>query len=208
MRLGIISDIEGNDQKFRTVLEELQDCAFIVCLGDSVGDKGDSNKVIELLNNKRTKSILGNHDLEIILGKDIAPSEYMAKFLAESPSEFHTDITLTDENMEFLRGLRYVLKIRHEGRQYGFYHALHGKVDDEIYFEYVNEGNAYILFEKSGSTVTFIGHKHIPALFLKNNSDQIRYARFRSTKTLPIEPANQYIINVGSVGAPRDKEID
>jgi predicted phosphodiesterase len=207
MKIGIISDIEGNHRKLARVLKELRDCGLIVCLGDSVGDKGDSNEVIELLNASRIKSILGNHDLEIVLGRDIAASEYMARFLKESPGTFHTDILLSDENMDFLKGLKYVLKVRHEGRQYGFYHSLHGRVDDEIYFEYVDEGNAHALFETSESLVTFIGHKHIPALFLKDGNGPIRSARFGSSKTFPIEMDRQYIVNVGSIGAPRDKGV-
>lgn len=205
MKIGVISDIEGNHRRLARVLEELRDCRLIVCLGDSVGDKGDSNRVIELLNVPRIRSILGNHDLEIVLGRDIAPSEYMARFLKESPGQFHTDITLSDENMAFLKGLKYVLKVRHGGRQYGFYHSLHGRVDDEVYFEYVDEGNAHALFEASESLITFIGHKHIPALFLKDGNGRIRSARFGSSKTFSIEMDKHYIVNVGSVGAPRDK---
>ncbi len=207
MKIGIISDIEGNDRKLIQVIDKLHDCVLIVCLGDIVGDKGDSNKVIELLRTDRIKAILGNHDLEIVLNKDIAPSEYMAKVLKESPDTFQTNITLKDKNMSFLKSLRYVLKVRHDNQQYGFYHSIYGKDEDEIYFEYVDEGNANILFNKSESLVTFIGHKHIPALFLKGRNDQIKYARFRSSKTFPIENNKRYIINVGSVGAPRDKDI-
>ncbi|MFC1858012.1 metallophosphoesterase family protein [Thermodesulfobacteriota bacterium] len=190
MKIGIISDIEGNDQKLRQVLDELQACKLIVCLGDIIGDKGDSNKVIELLNNSRIKSILGNHDLEIVLNKDIAASEYMAKFLKESGNTFHTSVNLSDENMEFLKKLKLVLKIRHNGRQFGFYHSIYGRVEGEIYFEYVNEGNAHALLEISESLVTFIGHKHIPALFSKARSVQIKYARLRTSKTFSLNMTN------------------
>jgi len=208
VKIGIISDIEGNDKILKEVLEGLKHCSLIVCLGDSVGDKGDSNKVIELLKKDQIKSILGNHDLEIVLGKDIAPSEYMTKYLKDSPNTFHTNISLSNDNFAFLKSLKYVFKVRHEGQQYGFYHSIYGRVDDEIYFEYLNEGNAQSLFEKSDSHVTFIGHKHIPALFLKNGNGQIRSAKIRASKTFPIEQDMQYIINVGSVGAPRDNKID
>ena len=46
MKVGIISDIEGNHQRLERVLDELsrEACDSIVNLGDSVGQKGDSDE--------------------------------------------------------------------------------------------------------------------------------------------------------------------
>ena len=58
-------------------------------------------------------------------------------------------------------------------------------------------------FRNQFSQICFIGHSHIPTAFVKNS--QIQQGSFQS---LILQPENRYLINVGSVGQPRDLNPD
>ena len=195
MKIGIISDIEGNDTKLRQVLNELTDCSLLINLGDSVGDKGDSNKVIEILRDKKVRSVLGNHDLELILKKSVAAEQYMAQMLHDSPGYYHPKVDLTDKNISLLKKLKLGIKVLYKGQTYGFYHSLYGKYKGEVYFEYLDKDNALKLVNMSKSDVTFIGHKHIPSIFFLDDGS-IKSIRVKKSISFPIESKRKYIINV------------
>ena len=57
--------------------------------------------------------------------------------------------------------------------------------------------NTFVLMKKS---LLFIGHSHVPVIFFMSKG-KIGY---RMSSHLKIEEAVKYIINVGSVGQPRD----
>ena len=207
MKIGVISDIEGNDEKLHKVINELDDCDLVANLGDCVGDKGDSNAVIELLNQNKVKSILGNHDLEIILDKDIAPEKFLAPMIYESLDSFETDIKLSKANFNSLKKLNLGFRVNHNGNIYSFYHSYYGQYKGNTYFEYIDKDNAEALLKISKSDIIFIGHNHIPEMF-RIKGDDINHKRIKESTTLPLETGFKYIINVGSIGAPRDKKID
>ena len=51
------------------------------------------------------------------------------------------------------------------------------------------------------NNVCFIGHTHIPGAFMSDKNGQLYYA---AEQLINIKEGNKYIINVGSVGQPRD----
>ncbi len=207
MKIGVISDIEGNDKKLDKVINELDECDLVANLGDSVGDKGDSNAVLELLNQDKVKSVLGNHDLEIILNKDIAPEKFLAPMIYNSPDSFETDIKLSKTNFNFLKKLNLGFRVNHNGNVYSFYHSYYSQYKGNTFFEYIDKGNAETLLKLSKSDIIFIGHNHIPEIFRIKKND-INQKRIKESVTIPLETGFKYIINVGSVGASRDKKIE
>ena len=64
MRIGLISDVHGNLQALRTVLERLdrERLDRLVCLGDVVGYGGDPEACLELVRARTDTVIMGNHD--------------------------------------------------------------------------------------------------------------------------------------------------
>ena len=103
MKIGIISDIEGNDRQLSAVLAALSDCGHIFNLGDSIGDKGDSDRVIALLNRKRIRSVAGNHDLEVVLNQSVTADRYMAETLRSSSELYHPKVRLDDHKGHHLQ---------------------------------------------------------------------------------------------------------
>jgi hypothetical protein len=156
MKISIISDIEGNDSSLEQVLDELKECDLVVNLGDSVGDKGDTDRVVRLLNLQKVISILGNHDLEIILKKDVAPSELLAPMIYESSETFYPEFDVSRKSLDFFEALAIGLEIDRNGCTYGFYHSLYGKYKEDIFFEYVDQSNALSLVENTGCDVVFV----------------------------------------------------
>ena len=49
--------------------------------------------------------------------------------------------------------------------------------------------------------ICFVGHTHICGIFIEDKNGRIHY---REEEHIVVEDENKYIINVGSVGQPRD----
>ena len=67
MRLAIISDIHGNFEAFKSVLEsiEQQNVDDIISLGDNIGYGPEPEAVVDLLRQRQITSIKGNHELAV-----------------------------------------------------------------------------------------------------------------------------------------------
>ncbi len=65
-RVVFISDIHANAEAFKAVLQDIEDrkipLSNVYCLGDSVGYGTKDNEVLDLLQEKRIVSVMGNHD--------------------------------------------------------------------------------------------------------------------------------------------------
>jgi diadenosine tetraphosphatase ApaH/serine/threonine PP2A family protein phosphatase len=60
-------------------------------------------------------------------------------------------------------------------------------------------------FELLKTKVCFVGHSHIPGVFIKDKYNRIYY---HSENTIIVGKDEQCIFNVGSVGQPRDDNPD
>ena len=208
--MAIISDTHGNDVTLKTILEKLSDCDHIINLGDTVGDQGDSDAVIELLNNKKSKSILGNHDIEVLLDRSIGADRFTAEMLYQTKETYGNKISLKPENLKFLKSLKPNFKIKKSELIFGFYHSFYDFYKGEIFFESVNKNtnNATSLLEKSGCDIIFIGHTHIPQVILADKNNDLRHVNIKKSITIDYSHQTKYIINVGSIGSSRDPEIN
>lgn len=207
MKIGIFSDIEGNDIALDMILDELSDCDLLFNLGDNVGDKGDSDKVIERLRFNKIKSVLGNHDLELVTNKSVAADKYMAKILHETEGLFHPKIHVNEKNLDYIRSLKKTITAKFHDTYISFRHSIIGQYDQNIYFDYIDSDNALDLFTKSNSNIFFVGHSHKPTVVVIGKETCPRIVRIRKTTSFKIDYRYRYIINPGSVGAPREKEI-
>ena len=81
---------------------------------------------------------------------------------------------------------------------------VHGTLDSPDLFDYVQTSwDAQLTFQKQETPFCFIGHSHVPVAFILEEA--IRYS---TDATIDLEPPTQGIINVGSVGQPRDGNPD
>jgi predicted phosphodiesterase len=184
MRIAVISDIHSNLEALTKALEliDAQPVDRIVCLGDIVGYGSDPNECIELVQRHCDIVLQGNHDAAVV-DTSIADS-----FTPNARSAIHwTHSRISDANREYLGRLPAVNKDADV-----FY--VHSSPCDPAAWHYIFDAfDALSAFRCFSERLCFIGHSHVPDIFSSSG---------RSVHT--IENKGRFIINVGSVGQPRD----
>ena len=191
MLKAIISDIHGNIPAFLAVLDDISSLGSVevFCAGDIVGYGSSPRECLDIVREKAIESVMGNHDAASVGMTDITSFNEWAKEAVRWTGE-----QLEDADRRFLEGLPYVI-----GKE-GFTMA-HGTLHRPEEFMYMMDiSDAAETFRVLDSKVCFVGHSHVPGVFaMKGNS--IR-AEFK--KNMSFDPDANYIVNVGSVGQPRD----
>ncbi len=195
MRIGIFSDTHANYEALSAVFEaythESVDEYF--CLGDTVGYGGSPNECSDLVRDKAKSTILGNHDAAVAGRMDY--SYYYEA--ARQALDTHASM-LSDENMEWLRGLPYKVELNDIG-----VHLCHGSPVRLEEFEYIfapEQARECLPIYKELGHITLIGHSHLCKVFALTETtvEEIPAGDFE------LEDGKKYIVSVGSVGQPRD----
>jgi predicted phosphodiesterase len=187
MHIAIISDIHGNLEALSAVLEYLNknNIKQIYCLGDIVGYGPNPNECIKLIKDYCKKVVIGNHD-HAALG--LTSTEYFNDFA--KIATYWTTLNLTSESREYIASLHFTYKTKN-------YLLVHSTPSNPAIWHYIlSENDANYEFGFFRQKLCFIGHSHFPIVFSLNG-----YSRSSQFK---LEENNRYIINVGSVGQPRD----
>ncbi|KPK93559.1 hypothetical protein AMJ80_05855 [bacterium SM23_31] len=192
MKLAILSDIHGNLEALERCLQyldEQRDITFTAVLGDIVGYGADPCLCIEKIRDRADIAIIGNHDAAVIETTNI---EYF-NLLARKAITW-TQEQISAEDRAYLAGMPY--KIIKDNIL--FTHGTPGEPEKWMYifnwFDAVNE------FGNFSESICFVGHSHVPGIFgqpalILHDSGPVQ-----------LDPAGKYIINVGSVGQPRDND--
>jgi diadenosine tetraphosphatase ApaH/serine/threonine PP2A family protein phosphatase len=185
MRVAIISDIHSNLEALETALEiiDRKKIDEIICLGDLVGYGANPNECVELTHKRASHVLLGNHDQAAF---DLSQTEHFNRHARTAA--YWTNQTLTQENLEYLKSLPYHCVVD----DLTFVHASPKNPEQ---WEYVFSAyEAKLNFDYFRTRACFIGHTHIPGIF----PEDVKSQKSRISRD------NRYIINVGSVGQPRD----
>lgn len=198
MREAVISDIHGNIEALRAVLEDIdrQGVDRIACLGDVIGYGANPNECMRLVMERCAFTLLGNHEHAILHGTvGFNP-------IAEEAMKWTREQVRDREILRFLDGLQSA-KLD-EGRLY-----VHGSVRDSL-LDYVREVESYISFRQLVDeidesftifNICFTGHNHRAFLGTKEGTLDPRsgVSRFHVSE-------EKLYVCVGSVGQPRDDE--
>ena len=191
MRYAVVSDVHSNLESLTVMLSKLNEGDGLLCLGDMVGYGPNPNECVDLLRVRCTAAILGNHDVAAI---DNFGVEYFND-AARAAIEW-TQGVISKENIDWLNNLGYELREPD-------YLMVHGAPVN--YFEYVmDKRGAARAFENTDAPVIFIGHTHIAEYYRLETDGSISHAHMQNGGALSLDPACRYVINVGSVGQPRD----
>jgi diadenosine tetraphosphatase ApaH/serine/threonine PP2A family protein phosphatase len=196
VKYAIISDIHGNLAALQQSLNRIDElhCDRIVCLGDIVGYGPFPNECCKVIQDRADASIAGNHDHAAI---DRISTHYFNKY-AKAAMEWTIE-KLSDENKEFLRDL----PMKFVDQDLLFVHA---SPPDPAAWDYVlSLYDAEIAFNAFENHACFIGHSHHPIAFSYEDGEFPRVERLPNVKFFS---GFRYIINVGSVGQPRDENRD
>jgi predicted phosphodiesterase len=183
MRIAIISDIHSNLEALNSALEAIDTLRVddIVCLGDIVGYGSDPNECLSLVRSRCSIILQGNHDAAAV---DLSVANQFT--LNAQLSAIWTFGALLPENKDFLRSLPQ-LKPRGDIL---FSHA--SPYEPEEWHYVISEFDTREAFEAFTEKICFIGHSHIPVIFSEHG------------KVSTISKPGRFIVNVGSIGQPRD----
>lgn len=200
MRRALISDIHGNLEALRVVLEDIkaQEITEIFCLGDIIGYGPNPRECIDLVMENAAATLLGNHDQGAMFDPDgFNIGAERAIFWTREQLESSDDRVNNEKRWEFLGELP-------RSRRMGPFLFVHGSPRNPL-SEYIFPEDIYNhrkmerLFQLV-ERYCFQGHTHVPGIFTEN------YQFFA-----PEDIENEYtlgegklMINVGSVGQPRD----
>jgi diadenosine tetraphosphatase ApaH/serine/threonine PP2A family protein phosphatase len=192
MRWAILSDIHSNLEAFQAVLlrlekEKIDSIAFC---GDIVGYSADPEMCIELLKKTTEFVVAGNHDWGVIGKTETTYFNAMAKTAIEWTAK-----KIWKSHYEYIKELP-LIKLLDD------FLMVHSTPINTSQWHYIfSAEDAAYNFNSFDQKVCFIGHSHVPQAFiLKNTGDLFAIEDFNFI----IEEDSKYIINVGSVGQPRD----
>jgi diadenosine tetraphosphatase ApaH/serine/threonine PP2A family protein phosphatase len=192
MKVALLSDIHGNLEAFQAVRESIaaHRAEEIIFIGDIVGYGADPNECIELLRTLTECSIAGNHDFAVVNKTNIKYFNPHAK-----EAIVWTAQKLTVENAQFLSSLPL------HGSRHGFSFVHATPMLPQLWDYIVTTEEAAVSFANFAGQLCFIGHSHYPVIFIRYQSGAL--AESPCTECT-LEDDRRYIINIGSVGQPRD----
>jgi diadenosine tetraphosphatase ApaH/serine/threonine PP2A family protein phosphatase len=194
-RLAVFSDIHGNLHALQAVLSVIDALGIdsMACLGDVVGYGAFPNECCDLLRERRVPTLAGNHDHATLEKTDVRFFNDIAKAAIQWTRE-----RLTVENAQWLENLPHTL-IQGDCL---FVHATPQAPERWGYV--LTFGDARQCFSCFSQRFCFIGHSHQPAL-VELQEDKLICPE---GNLVEIRPDQRYLVNVGSVGQPRDHNAD
>jgi len=200
---AIISDLHGNLAALRAVLADIQakNIDEIICLGDVVGYGPNPRECLDLAADFAL-TIQGNHDEAIFL----EPRDFNVR--AEMALEWTRDRLFEDESSKGNQRLQF-LQALPKTHANGSAFLVHGSPRKPVR-EYIfprdvtmNRGKMTKIFELIQSHC-FVGHTHLPGVFTQD------FKYYHPADLLKgiylLDPKQKAVINVGSVGQPRDED--
>lgn len=196
MRYAILGDIHSNLTALETVLAEIEACDVdaILSVGDIVGYGAAPSQAIQLVRELGVTAVKGNHDSAVAGELDTRLFNPFARLAAEWTTE-----VLSEEELQWLRELPLVTHLEHCT-------VAHGTLAHPERFDYVQSiEDADPSLDEMTSGVCFVGHTHVPVSIMRLADDPQRTAYTIDTE-LDLGEIGRALINVGSVGQPRDED--
>ncbi len=190
MLYAVLGDIHGNLHALEAVLDDLEEAGAdrFVCVGDVVGYGADPNECVAVVRELDALTVAGNHDWAAVgkIGIDYFNAD------ARDSIEW-TRQTLGDPETEYLRERALVASLDD-------FTVVHSTLFSPEYFEYMQTlYDVRLSFEHLETGLCFCGHSHVPVMFL--DTDPVDC--FLETE-FDLPEGQRAIVNVGSVGQPRD----
>ena len=191
MKYGIISDIHSNLEALKEVLAACQKERVdkYLCVGDIVGYGPNPKECIDIVQSLGAVCVAGNHDWASIAKLD---ASYFTPDGKEAIAWTREHLTM--ESFTFLNSFPLIEKVED-------LILVHGTLFEPEKFNYQNNiaevPDSFNLMDKN---LCFVGHTHSPKVFVQF-TDKVYVS---SERVVEIEQGVKYIVNVGSVGQPRD----
>lgn len=193
MRTAILTDIHANLPALRRVIGRCVELGVdrYVCLGDTVGYGAQPNECCDLVRERASFSLLGNHDAAV---SGRMPYDYY--YEAARRALDWTRQNLSPANLAWLSALPYTVRE-------GWVEYCHGSPLEPEQYDYIfltEQAEELLAIYNDLAEVTFIGHSHLSRAYalgptrVRNVLDEVVH----------FEPGIKYLVSIGSVGQPRD----
>lgn len=192
MRYGIFSDIHSNLEALQAVLAKLEteNVSRYICLGDIVGYGANPRECLRLVLERESLIVAGNHDYATAQKLSI---DFFSQYAKDAVT--WTRQQLTKEEQRFLSNLDLVQHIDNRLT------IVHASLNFPELFDYIQTSyDAYISLEMLDTPVCFFGHSHVPVSFFQRQT-----ISFSMENEIYIDKRKKTLVNVGSVGQPRDE---
>lgn len=222
MKYAILSDIHANLEALETVIGKCRELGIeqYLCLGDIVGYNANPKECIDLLRSLDNLSVVkGNHDEYVSNGDD----EMQGFNPHAKAAVLWTRAQLSPDDLKWLSDLPYRQPVKGAGIT-----LVHATLDSPESWGYIFDAHhAMDNFSYQFTPLCFCGHSHAPIAFFKRPAltsqdggvREIPEWAWRDDEdpehiethvadalTIGIQPGWKYLINVGSVGQPRNRD--
>ncbi|MHB1156342.1 MAG: metallophosphoesterase family protein [Phycisphaerales bacterium] len=201
--LAVISDIHGNLEALQTVLADIdaRNLKRIICLGDIIGYGPNPREVLDLVAQRCEWSLMGNHDFAVLYEPtNFNAGAESAAFWTRRQLETEPDPARRAKRWEFLGSL--AIRQTFNGTL-----CVHGSprrpINEYIFADDVATAPTKMqqIFDRVERSC-LVGHTHVQGLFTDEPDfyppDELNY-------TYTFNSWEKVVINVGSVGQPRDR---
>ncbi len=181
-------------ESFRQVLDDIgrSNVDGIFCLGDMVGYGPEPEAVVQQIQDLEIPTVMGNHELGV---KNPKVLEFF-----NPPARRSLQLTaqmLSDDSIRYICGLD-AARVLENCR------LVHGFPPDSIstYLFQVPDDKIISTFEIMPEPICFVGHTHV--IEMVSFDGRVVLHKTLSRGVIKLKTEQRHIINVGSVGQPRD----
>lgn len=198
MRIAILSDIHANFEALLAVFDDIQGNRIdqVICLGDIVGYGVNPNECIDLVKKNCPIVLLGNHDAAAIGTLSTQHFNIHAKIAIE-----WTTTNLSKNSSQWLNSL----SLRQVENENTYVHAT--PYEPGMWYYITSLEEAAFNFQFFETRLCFIGHTHIPIIIVLDHEKELYVHQDAKVECANLG-SSRLLINVGSVGQPRDRNCD
>jgi len=207
VRIAIVSDIHANIEAMNAVLEDIErmGCDRIYCLGDLLDYGPNPCEVLDIAMERFHLTILGNHEEAVMLvAEDF--NERAMRSVEWTREQLNSPDLPKEKRHAYWNYLDSLTKVRqHKQGDLLFVHGSPRKPTHEYVFPKDSLDNAKIrgMFAKF-DRFCFCGHSHIPGIY--SETGKYGHPKNFNNGELDLRRFRKLLINVGSVGQPRDHD--
>jgi len=191
----VLADIHGNLNALKAVLKDAAgEYSDIWVLGDITGYGPEPGECLNLLQDREAVIIAGNHDLAACDKIDIKDFNEEAR----AAILIHRKV-LPEHHKTFLKTLPETLTI----------HSVtlsHGDPENPVWGYVLSSETASRILKNAQTSLTLVGHTHIPVLYTLDPISGARSIPFRYGELIDYS-GKPHLANPGSVGQSRDMDI-
>ena len=236
VRIAIISDIHSNSIALSAVMAEIESSSIdeIICLGDIIGYGPDPLTCIDVVQEKCSLALLGNHDFACRT-QPVNFNQLAREAALWTKNKLETawpDDAARERRIKFLDQLPVRRLFQDDSRLLCVHGSSRCATNEYVFPDDVEDNARFDRLFQRFEGICFEGHTHMPVVFEQEtrtdddgveHSTYTRYLGYRedgrspgpdgtgtirgaSKVPLTLSANRKYIINPGSVGQPRDRD--